>query len=99
MGLFDIVDDLVGEATRHINERLEYELRGAYRAGYEYLYVGHHRTRPFYPILVFPANVEWAPRVLHDDAEMFRWEVYHLSDLDPAEYREAVGTLPSGTTR
>ena len=92
----DLATTARDHAARAWAERLEYELRGAYRAGYACVYVGHPRAVPHdsgtfaFTALVIPSYGGLAPADYIDDADRYRWECYDLAAVDPAAYRAAV---------
>lgn len=79
-------------AERVFSERIDYEVRGAYRAGYNYLYLGLPRWSDpsegiSFEYIVFPSYMQWKPKNIVDDAERYTWNEYDL-DISPAEYRD-----------
>jgi hypothetical protein len=97
----EILDDeareLMTEAaetmTHQLQERLEYELRGAYRAGYNFCYVGMARASAgdFFPRQVFLPTYTELDLPL-SGVDVMRWERYDLRDLDAATYRHYIHT-------
>lgn len=90
-----LADDIVTIATRSLADRIDTDLRGAYRAGYTYLYIGHpqpaglHTDELRFHVVTLPTDacLDW--RALPDE---YRWEQYDLTSITPTEYRDAVGT-------
>jgi len=91
------MDDIEQTATRKATQaylsRLELDLRGAYRAGYNYLTIG-------FPVTVDPREsfqLKWistpsytpiTPIEWVDKADMYSWERYELDSITDAEFME-----------
>jgi len=78
-------------AIQELENKKESEIRGAYRAGYNYLTIGERVDGLSVGYVAFPSYTEpdpegWKPKDLVDDTETYRWVVYDL-DIDPKEYR------------
>lgn len=71
-----------------LNERIEMEVRGAYRAGFDYLYVGW----PQRVKLVGPVDVLYYPSNRPDPSfpDEYRIDRYALHDISSDEFRSAV---------
>jgi len=88
----EIVTDAIDDAVRSIQAQIEKELRGAYRADYDYCYIGRpryisDRDEPLHmDYAVLPTNR--VVEELSDDPE-YIWTEYTL-DADPDEFRELV---------
>lgn len=90
-----LATDAMEQAVSAMTERLDKELRGAYRAGYDYLYVGNPRT-PLVQrgdvqsfklrLAVMPSNSEQSPLPERE----YVVSQYDLTDLHPAEYRDII---------
>ncbi|WP_153952979.1 hypothetical protein [Halosegnis longus] len=95
------MDDLTLNAeSRLLHEtlrRIDREVRGAYRAGYHYIYVGRPSPATLgesagdasiaYSCAIVPALDE----LEHDELPgEYQWTEYDLRSISPAEYREFV---------
>lgn len=81
-------------------ERIEYELRGAYMAGYEYLYYAEPRKELEFNLdrdqfeiqyVAIPSHVDWEGE--HPALEKYSdwiWHEYDLSSMPTDKYRELV---------
>lgn len=94
----DGVDSIIIEAhsklTRRFAERLEYELRGAYRAGYNYLHV-HQEPVSAPPTFVNPLGGKTYFVPAYSAQPPFpnhNTQTYDLTEIDPAEYQHAIHT-------
>lgn len=94
----ELVSDAVEETTNAVAERLDYHLRGAWRAGYEYVHIFHpvpelegvmNADREDYfttTIGVLPSNLEKPPQ---PDGYRYQYS-YDLSDVDDEAIRAAL---------
>jgi len=88
------------KVVKWINERIEKEVKGAYRAGYNYIYIGEPRTPldwepdtdkftiSYHAIPSYTPVREWdEPLPKGSD---WVWREYDLTELSPEEYVEFI---------
>ena len=88
----DNATGVIEQAVREITERLEYELRGAWRVGYDYVHIydeppsppesGSFALRQY----VLPTDLERPPR----PPELIYRYTYDLNSVSDEEIREAI---------
>ena len=92
----NIITDVINDATAAMTERLDYELRGAWRAGYDYVHVygeppgfrSHADVSEQFAVrqYVLPSNQEQPPR---PETRQYRY-TYDLGSVPDDEIRAAI---------